>query len=92
MATHSSILAWKISWTEEPGGLQSMGSQRVGHDWATNTYLLPLGLPLGLGYWIAFLQMKLVSASLVYNPHYNHSWELKRVGLLSLEERVSRFS
>ena len=39
MATHSSILAWKISWTEEPGGLQSTGSQRVGHDWATNTYL-----------------------------------------------------
>ena len=32
MATHSSILAWKISWTEEPGGLQSMGSQSVGHD------------------------------------------------------------
>ena len=32
MATHSSILAWKISWTEEPGGLQSMGSQRVGYD------------------------------------------------------------
>ena len=37
MATHSSILAWKISWTEEPGGMQSMGSQRVGHDWAANT-------------------------------------------------------
>ena len=32
MATHSSILAWKIPWTEEPGRLQSMGSQRVGHD------------------------------------------------------------
>ena len=32
MATHSSILAWKIPWTEEPGGLQSTGSQRVGHD------------------------------------------------------------
>ena len=32
MATHSSILAWKIPWTEEPGGLSSMGSQRVGHD------------------------------------------------------------
>ena len=31
MATHSSILAWKIPWTEEPGGLQSLGSQRVGH-------------------------------------------------------------
>ena len=37
MATHSSILAWEIPWTEEPGGLQSMGSQRIGHDWATNT-------------------------------------------------------
>ena len=34
MATHSSILAWRISWTEEPGGLQSMGSQRVRHDWS----------------------------------------------------------
>ena len=32
MATHSSILAWEIPWTEEPGGLQSMGSQRVGYD------------------------------------------------------------
>ena len=32
MATHSSILAWKIPWVEEPGGLQSMGSQRVEHD------------------------------------------------------------
>ena len=35
MATHSSILAWRIPWTEESGRLQSMGSQRVGHDWAT---------------------------------------------------------
>ena len=34
MAIHSSILAWKIPWTEEPGRLQSMGSQRVRHDWA----------------------------------------------------------
>ena len=34
MATHPSIIAWEISWTEEPGGLQSMGSQRVGHYWS----------------------------------------------------------
>ena len=34
VATHSSILAWEIPWTEEPGGLQSRGSQRVGHDWS----------------------------------------------------------
>ena len=37
MATHSSILVWRIPWTEEPGGIQSMGSQRIGHDWETNT-------------------------------------------------------
>ena len=44
MAIHSSILAWKISWTEEPGGLQSVGLQRVEHDWSdlacTHIYLI----------------------------------------------------
>ena len=34
MATHSSVLAWRIPWTEKPGGLQSMGSHRVRHDWS----------------------------------------------------------
>ena len=38
MAFHSSTLAWKIPWTEEPDGLQSMGSQRVGYDWATSQF------------------------------------------------------
>ena len=38
MATHSSILAWKMPWTEEPGGLRSMGSQRVGYDWVTYSF------------------------------------------------------
>jgi len=40
MAPHSSILAWRIPWTEEPGRLQSMGSRRVRHDWATSLSLL----------------------------------------------------
>ena len=44
MAPHSSTFAWKIPWMEEPGRLQSMGSQRVGHDWATS-------LSLG-GHWL----------------------------------------
>ena len=39
MAPHSSTLAWKIPWTKEPGGLQSMGSRRVRHDWATSLSL-----------------------------------------------------
>ena len=38
MAIHSSIVAWRIPWTEEPGGLQSMGSHRVGHDWSDFTF------------------------------------------------------
>ena len=53
MATHSSTLAWKIPWTEEPGGLQSMGSQRVRHDWAT---------PLPLWNWRWASGMKQCSA------------------------------
>ena len=40
MATHSSILAWRIPWTEEPGGLKSTGSQRVGHDWMTSLIVI----------------------------------------------------
>ena len=40
MATHSSSLAWKTPWTEEPGRLQSIGLQRVGHDWATSLHFI----------------------------------------------------
>ena len=43
MATHSSIISWKTPWTEEPGRLQSIGSQRVRHDWATSLSLSPKG-------------------------------------------------
>ena len=43
MAMHSSSLTWRIPWTEEPGGLQSMGSQRAGHDKATNTHKVEKG-------------------------------------------------
>ena len=54
MATHSSILAWRIPWTEEPEGLQTMGTQRVRHDWATNTFtrsqLLPWSRPCSITY------------------------------------------
>ena len=50
MATHSSTLAWRIPWREEPGRLQSMGLQRVGHDWATSlTHSLILFTSLEFG-------------------------------------------
>ena len=48
MATHSSILAWRIPWTEKRGRLQSMGSQRAGHNWATNaTTIYKINNPQG---------------------------------------------
>ena len=56
MAIHSSILAWRIPWTEGPGRLQSMGSQRVEHDWVTITIsLCPETLLNGLLVLIVFL-------------------------------------
>ena len=45
MATHSSILVWRIPWTEEPGGLQSMGSQRVRHDWSNQACMHGIATP-----------------------------------------------
>ena len=52
MATHSSILAWKIPWTEEPGGLQAMGSKTVRQNLVTNTFTFTImsTLVLDLGY------------------------------------------
>ena len=56
MAPYSSTLAWKIPWTEEPGMLQSKGSRRVGHDWATSlslfTFIIPgTAEPVGCHLW-----------------------------------------
>ena len=61
MATHSSTLAWKTPWTEEPCRLQSMGSQRVGHDWATS---------LSLSFSLVISQKKMF-----YSPLRNSSSE-----------------
>ena len=57
MATHSSILAWKIPGTEEPGSQQSMGLQRVGHDWTTNKQTEKQNIGCG---WIQGGQEKLL--------------------------------
>ena len=51
MATHSSFFAWRIPWTEEPGGLQSMGFQRVRHDCATNTFTFTMLMSICLKFF-----------------------------------------
>ena len=61
MATHSSILAWRIPWMEEPGGLQSMGSQRVGHDWTSSIHFTSLQLLVvdNLFIFISFFELSI---------------------------------
>ena len=52
MATHSSIVAWRIPWSEEPDGLQSTGSQRVGHDWVTLLTSIDRPLLMEMNTWM----------------------------------------
>ena len=65
MATHSSTLAWKIPWMEKPSRLQSMGSQRVDHDWATSlsTFEATFGLP----WWFS-------GKEYIWRRHKFHPW------------------
>ena len=64
-ATHSSILAWRIPWMEEPCGLQSTGSQRVGHHWATS---------LSLSYLMGLAILKCVDSTIDTRVNYIISW------------------
>ena len=79
MAIHSSTIAWKIPWTGEPGGLQSMGSQRVRHDWATS---LTHSLALNKRY-NQWMPLKL-QCSLEDTYLYSHTIHL-------IEERLLKF-
>ena len=72
MATHSGIVAWRIPWTEESDGLQVMGSQRVGHNWVTNTFTFKQWLASVLWdewWWLFFLIIS--SSYLVHNFSIN---------------------
>ena len=55
LETHSSILAYAILWTQEPGGLQSMALQRVGHSWVTNTFCHILLIMLKFGHYLVLI-------------------------------------
>ena len=85
MAIHSSIPACRIPWTEEPGGLQLIGSQRVGHDWAANTstffHLDRAPLPSTQHFW-----------SMIHSP-WNMKWEDGWYGWLSkFQHKFGRYS
>ena len=73
MATHSSILAWKIPWTEEPDGLQSPGLQRVRHNWMTNTFTFTLS-----SQWVLHLIL-LVCILKKFKTHFTDSLKLEPI-------------
>ena len=73
MTTHSSILAWKIPWTEEPGRLQSMGSQRVRHDWVTSLHVTSGILSFSMGVREATKDFKLEEWCYQIQIHKDHS-------------------
>ena len=72
MATHSSTLAWKIPWTEECGRLQSMGSQRIRHDWATSLNIIILDM---INFSADFPGLLLPDFKLFSNIFFWFSWQ-----------------
>ena len=84
MAPHSTTLAWKIPWTEEPGGLQSMGSRRVGHDWGTYFHFLLSCIGEGNG--------NPLQCSCLENPRDEGAWWAAVSGVAQSRTRLKRLS
>ena len=84
LAAHSSTLAWKIPWSEEPGGLQSMGSLRVGHDWVTSLSLFPFMHWKGNG--------NPLQCSCLENPRDGGAWWAAVYGVAQSQTRLKRLS
>ena len=83
-ATHSSILAWKIPWTEGPSGLQSMGSRKVGHDWMTSLSLFTFM------HWRRKWQP--LQCSCLENPRDWGAWWAAVYGVAQSRTRLKRLS
>ena len=84
MAPHSSTLAWKIPWMEEPGRLQSMGLLRVGHDWATSLSLFTFMIGEG--------NSNLLQCSFLENPRDRGAWWAAVYGVAQSRTRLKRLS
>ena len=77
MATLSSILAWRIPWMREPGGLQSMGSQRVGHDWATSlSFFVPIEYVMPFNHLIFYHPLLLLPSIFPSIRVFSNEWVL----------------
>ena len=84
MAPHSSTLAWKIPWMEEPGGLQSMGSRRVRHDWKASLSLFTFCIGEGNG--------NPLQCSCLENPREGGAWWAAVYGVAQSRTRLKRLS
>ena len=84
MATHSSTLAWKISWAKEPGRLQSMGSQRVRHDWVTSLFFSFSCIGEGNG--------NPLQCSCLENPRDERAWWATVYGVAQSQTRLKQLS
>ena len=84
MATHSSILAWKIPWTEEPGGLQSLGSQTVGHHWVANFHFHINGILQYLSFCEWLISLSLMSSRFIHGTTHEGVSFLHKVELYSI--------
>ena len=83
MAPHSSTLAWKIPWAEEPGRLQSMGSLWVGHDWATS---------LSLFTFMHWRNGNPLQCSCLENPRDREAWRAAVYGVAQSRTRLKQLS
>ena len=84
MATHSSTLAWKIPWTEEPGRLESMGSPRVGHNWVTSLSLFTSCIGEG--------NSNPLRCSCLENPRDGKAWWAAIYGVAQSQTQLKRLS
>ena len=94
MVTHSSILAWRIPWTEKPGRLQSIGSQRVGHDWVTSfTYLLTYShIWLVVIYWrLQLCTLRLIFLFSCFSFYFVETFQPDSLFFISYSPQIPNF-
>ena len=87
-ATYCSILAWRVPWTEDPGGLQSIGSQRVGHNWATNTFISDIIEYLSFSVWLISLNIRFCRSILLWKMAIFHfcDWRIRMQLLMNFTQ------